>query len=559
MLIFACFPRKRFVRLPYPLALRIHWRAAAGWLAVTVVGLFGVLQLSAQSNKGRLETMKLLTSNAGWASTAHRVFRTADGGAHWRDITPETKVENQVASVFFLDSSTGWVLLSQPAEARTRFLVAATTNGGESWSINPVPTPESDIQLASGGRIDFVDPTNGWMNLDVESSSNFRLGLTMKTNNGGKTWGVPVSRTGPGVAGSLRFINERDGWLAGGPGNEHLYETRDGAMNWHEVIVQAPLQAATALSAVYDLPVFRDNMHGLLPVTFSRPEHSDSALAFYATNDGGNTWRVERIRTGLPDAYVGRPFPSAIVGKSSIIAVASDSRISTTTACPSSNHTFPTRSMAKVCCVSQISFVDRDEGWLLTSTGLLSTSDGGATWVNITPASVAQAYTARSVSAGRPVPSSKTLETRGVTSIGTRPNSILNDVSVRNGFDMCQATTTPNMQTWWANSPYFDTGIYIGGASRSCPQPNLIPAWITAVEQQGWGIMPLWPGPQSPCACKPNTGTYPNCTLFPNVFGSDPTTAQANGKAQADSAATAAEALGIGGVIIYYDLEYYSS
>src|SRR5579863_1202282 len=59
---------------------------------------------------GRIESMKLLTPNVGWAATKQKLFWTTDGGAQWKDITPKLDhEEQQVSSVFFLDSTTGWI------------------------------------------------------------------------------------------------------------------------------------------------------------------------------------------------------------------------------------------------------------------------------------------------------------------------------------------------------------------------------------------------------------------------------------------------------------------
>jgi photosystem II stability/assembly factor-like uncharacterized protein len=55
---------------------------------------------------GRIESMKLLTTDTGWAASKSKLFWTTDGGASWKDITPKLNhEEQQVSSVFF------WTLL----------------------------------------------------------------------------------------------------------------------------------------------------------------------------------------------------------------------------------------------------------------------------------------------------------------------------------------------------------------------------------------------------------------------------------------------------------------
>jgi probable HAF family extracellular repeat protein len=107
-----------------------------------------------------------------------------------------------------------------------------------------------------------------------------------------------------------------------------------------------------------------------------------------------------------------------------------------------------------------------------------------------------------------------------------------------------------------ASSPFFDAGIYIGGASRSCANSQLSPAWTTSVEAQGWGLIPLWPGPQAPCACPKKVNGQ--CVPFPHVFSSTPSVAETQGVAEASSAIAAASTLGLSG-LVYYDMEQYSS
>jgi len=52
--------------------------------------------------------LKLLTPEVGWAADPQRLFWTTDGGGDWKDITPKKPVvEEEIASAFFLDTSTG--------------------------------------------------------------------------------------------------------------------------------------------------------------------------------------------------------------------------------------------------------------------------------------------------------------------------------------------------------------------------------------------------------------------------------------------------------------------
>src|SRR3954451_5397419 len=78
-------------------------------------------------------------------------------------------------------------------------------------------------------------------------------------------------------------------------------------------------------------------------------------------------------------------------------------------------------------------------------------------------------------------------------------------------FDTCTAPTLAQMTAWKA-SPYKAIGIYFGGVNRSCAQPQLTPAWVTAVTAMGWRLVPIYLGLQAPCG----TRTYKMSTTASN-------------------------------------------
>ena len=100
-------------------------------------------------------------------------------------------------------------------------------------------------------------------------------------------------------------------------------------------------------------------------------------------------------------------------------------------------------------------------------------------------------------------------------------------------FDTCTAPPLATMQAWKTASTYDAVGVYIGGVSRSCPQPNLNAAWVAAASLQGWRIIPIYVGYQAPCTARPNV------TKFTDV------TAETLGTVDAADAVLQAQALGM--------------
>ncbi|MFL5929325.1 MAG: DUF1906 domain-containing protein [Gaiellaceae bacterium] len=115
------------------------------------------------------------------------------------------------------------------------------------------------------------------------------------------------------------------------------------------------------------------------------------------------------------------------------------------------------------------------------------------------------------------------------------------------GFDACSAPSTKTLDAWTA-SPYRALGIYIGGVSRGCSQPNLTPTWVATTLSAGWSLLPLYVGLQAPCVGSSR----------PHRMSSTPTTAASQGRTAADDAATLATALGLpAGSPLYLDMEGY--
>jgi Domain of unknown function (DUF1906) len=113
-------------------------------------------------------------------------------------------------------------------------------------------------------------------------------------------------------------------------------------------------------------------------------------------------------------------------------------------------------------------------------------------------------------------------------------------------FDTCSAPPLVSMQAWKTASPYQGVGIYIGGVSRSCTQPNLTATWVTVASLQGWRIIPIYVGHQAPCTSGPDARKFTDIT------------AASLGTADAADAAVLAQALGIlPGSAIYGDMEHY--
>lgn len=116
------------------------------------------------------------------------------------------------------------------------------------------------------------------------------------------------------------------------------------------------------------------------------------------------------------------------------------------------------------------------------------------------------------------------------------------------GFDTCGAPSSGTMDAW-LQSPYRAIGVYIGGETRACSQPNLNATWVSHVGGEGWHLAPLYVGLQDPC----DSGFGSNV-----IYPWDTNVSFGQGVADSGSAANEASALQLGpGTSIYLDLESY--
>ncbi len=333
--------------------------------------------------------MKLLAPGVGWAQRGEGLYWTTDNGANWKYITPPSRDSGEhIADIFFLDAHHGWVLFAEYGEPECKFDLAYTGDTGATWSFGRVTGAGG---LAPSGRIAFANEKNGWMVLNAATAA-FSAGTLLLTSDGGRTW--RDSPTDPGGQGPISLVTPEEGWMVSEDdeeefANEELYVTRDGAKSWQKVSLPAPKEIHPAIYPSADVPVFEDNKHGFVAVTYSGGYGNKSAAVLFATQDGGRTWKPDRILANLEEGSVGDRVPSTVVNSTWITVRVSAHRPSLTALSAGG------RVRANIDAVShrsgyfqvqQLSFVSPTQGWLLDITSnLLSTTDGGVTWSTLLP------------------------------------------------------------------------------------------------------------------------------------------------------------------------------
>jgi len=353
---------------------------------ILALAVLSSLSANAQAQAPQVRAMKLIAPDVGWALANQRLFWTADNGANWKDITPARRAgsDEHIAYVFALDAHDIWLLYAQHGDPVCKFDLAQSVDAGATWSWIPVTLPpELQQGLAGGSTLAFVDDRHGWM---ILNSTKFGAGALLVTSDGGRDW-RDTHDDDPGGQGPVVLITPEEGWMVGGEHDDDLHVTRDGAKSWQTISLPAPKEILPAKFATADVPVFEDSKHGFVAVTYTGG-HQSAAILF-ATDDGGHSWKQDRVLSNLEETSEGHGVQSAIVGDIWLIAKVSNRRPIITALRPGARMRAtidPASQVSGYFGANQMSFVTPTRGWVLVDVGeLFSTSDGGATWTDITP------------------------------------------------------------------------------------------------------------------------------------------------------------------------------
>lgn len=283
----------------------------------------------------------------------YQVATTFEEG-YWR-ATSASPANQQLTDVFFINSTTGWVLGSGGQIFKTTF-------AGDIW------TQQTSGVTTNLNAIHFTDVNNG-----IAVGAN---GVIIRTTNGGTSWQAVSS----GVSNNLTdvfFLNANTGWAVGS--QYVVLKTIDGGATWNTVSIDN----GASTSDSYNDVQFTDINTGYVAGGSS----TNSTSFVRKSSDGGTNWATSTStsagvirRLSFIDNNTGWTGGRSSIPNVTLPEVSKTANGGTNWLSYSG---FQTNTYANTA-IASLKFIDANRGWMvsssITNTIIISTINGGNTF-----------------------------------------------------------------------------------------------------------------------------------------------------------------------------------
>jgi photosystem II stability/assembly factor-like uncharacterized protein len=320
-------------------------------------------ELQNSGTSADLNSVFFINENDGWAvGTEGTILRTTNGGENWDLQTIGTNFS--LNSVHFVDPDLGWIAGGQIVDSG---IILRTINGGENWDVVYFD------EYAHGNDIFFIDSLNGW-----SVRVGYYSGQIIHSNNGGLTWNYQFASWN---IHSIQFIDENNGWVAGGyvngsTGNPTciMLNTTDGGNTWTEQINSSPQGILFGVSFV--------DQHKGWAAGGNPGMHPSAYSTIFHTENGGETWETQNSLSNrvLTDVCFNDSLNGWAVGGFTYQSLIPDSSIILHTNDGGANWEYQNGASSRQ--LNSVCFPDQYHGWIAGDSGtILHTDNGGLTGI----------------------------------------------------------------------------------------------------------------------------------------------------------------------------------
>jgi photosystem II stability/assembly factor-like uncharacterized protein len=221
-----------------------------------------------------------------------RLYRTADAGRSWRDVTPNNGTAHPVGP----PTAVGRRIVFFPSKLHGAIVIERSTDGGRSWTAS---APIHDRRGGGPGQVVVLDARHLYLAIGEGAAAGSSAQSLWRSGDDGRTWQF-VSRTqatGPS-RGALPFSCDKTGYgfatlrlgWAGGAcagGAAFFYRTDDGGRRWRSVQLAGLGACACSVSS----PRFFGRRGVFTVEGFPDAGPQRVIDRIYWTSDGGLHWR----------------------------------------------------------------------------------------------------------------------------------------------------------------------------------------------------------------------------------------------------------------------------
>ena len=173
------------------------------------------------------------------------LYRTTDGGRRWARVelpAPAEEAEMTVAygTPRFFSSRSGVVpaVFSARSGAARKFVLYATSDGGQNWAARQVPADAGEATYSSQNWWVPTSVTIPWSAVNMDDWYVYVGPKLYRTTDGGRTWTATFPRptwSAPGIY-TFDFSSQSTGWaLVGSLNDLSFVRTTDGGRTWENV------------------------------------------------------------------------------------------------------------------------------------------------------------------------------------------------------------------------------------------------------------------------------------------------------------------------------------